>query len=125
MDWLRSETYRAYERPESEVTGNASDGYRRRPPGTGGMREGVRYAVYATKDGHVLFMASEQEFWKNFCEGVDRTDLFETLARREVRRPCARKPGAAARNCATSSRPGRPARSGWNSAARSIHRSRR
>jgi crotonobetainyl-CoA:carnitine CoA-transferase CaiB-like acyl-CoA transferase len=22
-------------------------------------------------------MASEQEFWKNFCEGVGRTDLFE------------------------------------------------
>ena len=76
MDWLRSETYRAYQRPEDEVTGNASDGFRRRPPGTGGMREGVRYAVYATKDGHVLFMASEQEFWKNFCAGVDRMDLF-------------------------------------------------
>jgi crotonobetainyl-CoA:carnitine CoA-transferase CaiB-like acyl-CoA transferase len=25
----------------------------------------------------VLFMASEQAFWKNFCEGVDRADLFE------------------------------------------------
>jgi crotonobetainyl-CoA:carnitine CoA-transferase CaiB-like acyl-CoA transferase len=25
----------------------------------------------------VLFMASEQAFWKNFCEGVDRMDLFE------------------------------------------------
>jgi crotonobetainyl-CoA:carnitine CoA-transferase CaiB-like acyl-CoA transferase len=41
------------------------------------MREGVRYQIYATKDGHVLFMASEQAFWKNFCEGVDRPDLFE------------------------------------------------
>ena len=42
------------------------------------MKEGVRYQVYATADdGHVLFMASEQEFWKNFCQGVDRTDLFE------------------------------------------------
>ena len=28
-------------------------------------------------DGHVLFMASEQAFWKNFCQGVDRMDLFE------------------------------------------------
>ena len=42
------------------------------------MVEGVRYQVYETTDGqHVLFMASEQAFWKNFCEGVDRTDLFE------------------------------------------------
>jgi crotonobetainyl-CoA:carnitine CoA-transferase CaiB-like acyl-CoA transferase len=41
------------------------------------MREGVRYQIYETKDGHVLFMASEQEFWKNFCEGVGRPDLFE------------------------------------------------
>jgi crotonobetainyl-CoA:carnitine CoA-transferase CaiB-like acyl-CoA transferase len=77
FDWYRSETYRAYERPESEVTGNKSDDYERRAPGTGGMREGVRYQLYDTADGHVLFMASEQAFWKNFCEGVDRMDLFE------------------------------------------------
>jgi crotonobetainyl-CoA:carnitine CoA-transferase CaiB-like acyl-CoA transferase len=25
----------------------------------------------------VLFMASEREFWKNFCEGVGRPELFE------------------------------------------------
>ena len=77
IDWLRSETFRAYERPESEVTGNEADGFRRRPPGTAGMREGVRYSIYETKDGHVLFMASEREFWKNFCEAVGRIDLFE------------------------------------------------
>jgi crotonobetainyl-CoA:carnitine CoA-transferase CaiB-like acyl-CoA transferase len=78
MDWLRSETWRAYERPESEVTGNKADNYERRAPGTAGMIEGVRYQVYETSDGrHVLFMASEQAFWKNFCEGVDRMDLFE------------------------------------------------
>jgi crotonobetainyl-CoA:carnitine CoA-transferase CaiB-like acyl-CoA transferase len=77
MDWLRSETWKAYERPESEVTGNASDDYERRAPGTAGMEQGVRYQFYATKDGHVLFMASEREFWKNFCEGIDRADLFE------------------------------------------------
>ena len=77
VDWLRSETHKAYERPEDEVTGNKSDDFRRRAPGTAGMREGVRYQIYETKDGHVLFMASEQEFWKNFCEGVGRTDLFE------------------------------------------------
>jgi crotonobetainyl-CoA:carnitine CoA-transferase CaiB-like acyl-CoA transferase len=76
-DWLRSETWRAYERPESEVTGNEADNFERRPPGTAGMAGGVRYAFYATKDGFVLFMASEREFWKNFCEGIGRTDLFE------------------------------------------------
>ncbi len=77
MDWYRIETWRAYERPESEVTGNASDDYERRAPGTAGMKEGVRYQIYDSADGHVLFMASEQEFWKNFCEGVGRMDLFE------------------------------------------------
>ncbi len=77
IDWLRSETWRAYERPESEVTGNAADDYERRAPGTAGMEDGVRYQFYATTDGHVLFMASEREFWKNFCEGVGRPELFE------------------------------------------------
>jgi crotonobetainyl-CoA:carnitine CoA-transferase CaiB-like acyl-CoA transferase len=77
VDWLRSETYRSYERPESEVTGNKSDNYLRRPPGTAGMKDGVRYNIYESKDGHVLFMASEREFWKNFCEGVGRPELFE------------------------------------------------
>jgi crotonobetainyl-CoA:carnitine CoA-transferase CaiB-like acyl-CoA transferase len=77
MDWYRSETWKAYERPESEVTGNASDNYERRAPGTAGMREGIRYQIYETADGHVLFMASERAFWENFCRGVDRVDLFE------------------------------------------------
>jgi crotonobetainyl-CoA:carnitine CoA-transferase CaiB-like acyl-CoA transferase len=77
FDWYRSETWKAYERPDDEVTGNPSDDYERRAPGTAGMREGVRYQIYATSDGHVLFMASEQAFWKNFCQGVDRMDLFE------------------------------------------------
>ena len=78
MDWYRSETWRAYERPEDEVTGNKADGYERRAPGTAGMREGVRYQVYRTADDrHVLFMASEQAFWRNFCQAVDRLDLFE------------------------------------------------
>lgn len=77
-DWYRSETWRAYERPDSEVTGNAADGYERRAPGTAGMREGVRYQMYDTADDrHVLFMASEQAFWKNFCDGLGRPDLFE------------------------------------------------
>jgi crotonobetainyl-CoA:carnitine CoA-transferase CaiB-like acyl-CoA transferase len=77
FDWYRSETWRAYERPDAEVTGNASDSYERRAPGTAGMREGVRYQIYAASDGYVLFMASEQAFWRNFCEAIDRADLFE------------------------------------------------
>jgi crotonobetainyl-CoA:carnitine CoA-transferase CaiB-like acyl-CoA transferase len=77
MDWYRIESYKAYQRPQSEVTGNAADDYRRRPVGTAGLREGVRYQAYECKDGYVLFMASEQSFWKNFCEGVGRMDMFE------------------------------------------------
>ncbi len=77
MDWYRIETWKAYERPEDEVTGNAADDYERRAPGLAGMREGVRYQMYESADGHVLFMASEQAFWKNFCEGVGRSELFE------------------------------------------------
>ena len=77
MDWYRIETERAYLRPEDEVTGNPADNYERRPAGLAGMWEGVRYQMYEASDGHVLFMASEQAFWKNFCQGVDRMDLFE------------------------------------------------
>jgi crotonobetainyl-CoA:carnitine CoA-transferase CaiB-like acyl-CoA transferase len=77
MDWYRSETWKAYERPVTEVTGNKADNYERRAPGTAGMRHGVRYQIYESKDGFVLFQASEREFWQNFCAGVDRTDLFD------------------------------------------------
>jgi crotonobetainyl-CoA:carnitine CoA-transferase CaiB-like acyl-CoA transferase len=77
LDWYRIETWLAYNRPEDEVTGNASDDYERRAPGLAGMREGVRYQMYESADGHVLFMASEQAFWKNFCEGIGRAELFE------------------------------------------------
>jgi crotonobetainyl-CoA:carnitine CoA-transferase CaiB-like acyl-CoA transferase len=77
MDWYRIETWRAYERPESEVTGNASDGFRRRAPGTAGMRESVRYQFYRSTDGHILLQASEREFWENFCKGIGRVELFE------------------------------------------------
>ncbi len=77
MDWYRIESERAYLRPEDEVTGNASDNFERRPAGLAGMWEGVRYQAYEASDGHVLFMASEQAFWKNFCAGIDRMDLFE------------------------------------------------
>jgi crotonobetainyl-CoA:carnitine CoA-transferase CaiB-like acyl-CoA transferase len=78
FDWYRIESYQSYRRPIEEVYGNKADNYERRAPGTAGMKEGVRYQVHPTKDGrHELFMASEQAFWKNFCEGVGRTDLFE------------------------------------------------
>ena len=77
MDWYRSESWKAYERPESEVTGNEADNFERRAPGTSGMKEGVRYQIYESSNGHVLFMASERAFWRNFCEGVGRMDLFE------------------------------------------------
>jgi len=77
MDWYRSESWMAYERPEDEVTGNKADDYVRRAPGTAGMKEGVRYQMYESSDGHVLFMASEQAFWKNFCEAMGRMELFD------------------------------------------------
>jgi crotonobetainyl-CoA:carnitine CoA-transferase CaiB-like acyl-CoA transferase len=77
FDWYRSESYMAYRRPEDVVTGNKADGYKRRAVGTAGMKVGVRYQMYESSDGHVLFMASEQAFWENFCEGVGRMDLFE------------------------------------------------
>ncbi|MAG32350.1 MAG: carnitine dehydratase [Deltaproteobacteria bacterium] len=77
MDWYRIESERAYRRPEDVVTGNPSDNYERRPAGMAGMWGGVRYQIYECKDGHILFMASEQVFWKNFCEGMGRMDLFE------------------------------------------------
>jgi crotonobetainyl-CoA:carnitine CoA-transferase CaiB-like acyl-CoA transferase len=77
MDWYRSESYMAYDRPEDVVTGNKADGGKRRPVGTAGMKEGVRYQMYESSDGYVLFMASEQAFWKNFCECVGRLDMFE------------------------------------------------
>jgi crotonobetainyl-CoA:carnitine CoA-transferase CaiB-like acyl-CoA transferase len=77
FDWLRSEGHQAYRRPQQEVTGNKADGFERRPPGTAGMAEGVRYQFYESSDGHVLFMASERKFWQNFCAAVGREDLFE------------------------------------------------
>ena len=77
FDWYRSETFRAYERPQTEVTGNAADNYERRAPAIAGMRGGVRYQIYASADGFVLFMASEQHFWKKFCAALDRSEMFD------------------------------------------------
>ena len=78
FNWNGIEGNKAYERPENEVTGNDGDGKgARRPVGDDSMKEAVRYQYYRSKDGLVLFMASEREFWKNFCEGIGRPELFE------------------------------------------------
>ena len=78
FNWNGIEGNKAYERPEAEVTGNDGDGKGpRRPVGDNSMTESVRYQYYRSRDGLVLFMASEREFWKNFCEGVGRPDLYE------------------------------------------------
>jgi len=77
FNWNGIEGNKAYERPEDEVTGNDGDGKGpRRPVGDDSMKESVRYQYYRSADGIVLFMASEREFWKNFCEGVGRPELF-------------------------------------------------
>ncbi len=77
FNWNGIEGNKAYERPEDEVTGNDGDGKGpRRPVGDDSMTESVRYQYYRSKDGLVLFMASEREFWKNFCEGIGRPELF-------------------------------------------------
>ncbi len=33
--------------------------------------------LFESADGHVLWMAAERSAWKNFCDGIDRDDLFE------------------------------------------------
>ncbi|HVQ92960.1 MAG TPA: CoA transferase [Mycobacteriales bacterium] len=75
-NWFRIEGSRAYQRPADEVTGNPADGGERRDPGISGMAGSVRYQCYRSSDGHVLLMASEREFWRNFCAAVGRDDLF-------------------------------------------------
>jgi crotonobetainyl-CoA:carnitine CoA-transferase CaiB-like acyl-CoA transferase len=78
FNWNGIEGNKAYERPEDEVTGNDGDGKGpRRPVGDDSMKEAVRYQYYRSKDGVILFMASEREFWKNFCAGIGRPELFE------------------------------------------------
>lgn len=77
FNWNGIEGNTAYQRPEDEVTGNDGDGKGpRRPVGDDSMKDSVRYQYYRSADGLVLFMASEREFWRNFCEGVDRPELF-------------------------------------------------
>ena len=115
MDWYRSESWKAYERPESEVTGNKADNYERRAPGTAGMKEGVRYQMYEAADGHVLFMASEQEFWKNAWSCSRSGPARSTLTTRGATESCSA-------SCGRSSRP-RPVRSGSSSATPRTRRS--
>src|SRR5262245_1773109 len=77
FNWNGIEGTKAYERPEDEVTGNDGDGNGpRRPGGDDSRKESLRYQYYRSPDGLILFMASEREFWKNFCEGVGRAELF-------------------------------------------------
>jgi crotonobetainyl-CoA:carnitine CoA-transferase CaiB-like acyl-CoA transferase len=78
FNWNGIEGNKAYERPEDEVTGNDGDGKGpRRPVGDDSMRESVRYQYYRSRDGLVLFMASEREFWKNFAYGIGRPELYD------------------------------------------------
>ena len=118
---------RAYERPQREVTGNPSDNYEAATPVTGGMREGVRYQIYEPSDGHILFMASEQAFWKNFCDGDGAARPLRQVAGLEVSRIMPVAISSCGQSCATSSRP-RPRRNGSSSAANTTphwHRSTR
>jgi crotonobetainyl-CoA:carnitine CoA-transferase CaiB-like acyl-CoA transferase len=78
FNWNGIEGNKAYERPEDEVTGNDGDGKgARRPVGDNSMSGAVRYQYYRSRDGIVLFMASEREFWKNFAYGIGRPELYE------------------------------------------------
>lgn len=87
MDWLRSETWMSYGNDVGDPSSSDGEGDgdgERRAPGTAGMRESVRYQFYATCDHrHVLFMGSDRRYWRNFCEGVGRLDLYERWPGRE------------------------------------------
>jgi crotonobetainyl-CoA:carnitine CoA-transferase CaiB-like acyl-CoA transferase len=57
--------------------------WRGRTPGETGpsgpdLLQSVRYQYYPTSDdAFVLFMATEEKFWRRFCEGTGRRDLYE------------------------------------------------
>jgi crotonobetainyl-CoA:carnitine CoA-transferase CaiB-like acyl-CoA transferase len=124
FNWNGIEGNKAYERPEDEVTGNDGDGKGpRRPVGDDSMSGAVRYQYYRSRDGVVLFMASEREFWKNFAYGIGRPEL--TSSSRAPSTPTTR---AATSSCAASSptsSPAAPRPSGSASASRSTRRSHR
>lgn len=51
----------------------------------GSMEAAVRYQYYRTKDGtFIIFQASEDKFWRNFCQAIGREDLLERGERRRV-----------------------------------------
>jgi crotonobetainyl-CoA:carnitine CoA-transferase CaiB-like acyl-CoA transferase len=78
INWLRIEGEAAYDRPPGEVTdrhGQAGD--ERRALGFDDFDDSVRYQYYESADGYVLLMASDRRFWRNFCEGIGRIDLYE------------------------------------------------
>ncbi len=108
MDWLRSETWKAYERPESEVTGNPADDYERRAPGTAGMKGGVRYSIYESsrrpRHLHGLRAGLLAELLP--CGGPARA--VRALAGQHVRRPRPGQPGDAGRAGRRSSGAARP-----------------
>ncbi|GLY70505.1 CaiB/BaiF CoA transferase family protein [Amycolatopsis taiwanensis] len=84
-NWMAIESAVAEQRPDDEVTGNDGDGKggERRAYGAGGMAAAVRYQYYETSDGHVLFQASERKFWRNFCVGIGREDLYDRAPGKE------------------------------------------
>src|SRR5262249_7874550 len=82
-NWMHVEGELAYE--SDDVTDNQGNrGAARRPVGYGDFSQAVRFQYYATSNGHVLFMASERKFWRNFCEAIGRLDLFERNPGKEV-----------------------------------------
>jgi len=82
-NWMQVEGKLAYESPDvTDNQGNTGD--KRRPIGFEDFSASVRSQYYASADGHVLFMASERKFWRDFCEAVGRMDLFEKWPGREL-----------------------------------------
>src|SRR5262249_45341142 len=77
MDWLRSETWRGHQRPQGEGTRHPPGNQPPGAPGAARKAGGGRVPLAETKDGHILFQASEREFWENYCRGIDRADLFD------------------------------------------------
>ena len=78
FDWYRGETFRAYERPESEVTGNKSDDYVRREPAIAGMRGGVRYQVVRVDaTATCSSWRASSTSGRSSARRVGRTELFE------------------------------------------------
>jgi crotonobetainyl-CoA:carnitine CoA-transferase CaiB-like acyl-CoA transferase len=47
------------------------------PVRTRSMEDSVRYSFYRTKgEGTIVFQATEEKFWDNFCHAIDRPDLL-------------------------------------------------